>query len=152
MVELITVMVLLGVLSAVAIPRMLDGDTTAPVVYGEQVVSALRLAQKTSVARRRTVCVATAPGAVTLSIRTAVGAGFGNNACNAQMEGITNDLYASKDTKTVLAGAPAALFFQPDGTIVDAHGARVGALSLRIESNGKLHRTIRLDGGTGYVD
>jgi len=148
MVELITVMVLLGVLAAFAVPRIVDGDTTGPVVYGEQVVSALRLAQKTAVARRRTVCATTAPGAVTLRIKTSVG----NGACNAGMDEITDDLYTSRDPKIVLAGAPGELRFQPDGTILDNQGARFGALALRIESSGKLRRTIDLDGGTGYVD
>lgn len=148
MVELITVMVLLGVLAAVAVPRMMGENTTGAAVYGEQVVSALRLAQKTAVARRRTVCASASAGSVTLRIRTAQGPG----ACDAQMEGITDDLYAGKDATIVLAGAPAALRFHPDGTITDANNVRLGRLSLAITSSGETRRTIALDGATGHVD
>jgi len=148
MVELITVMILLGVLAAVAMPRMMGDNTTGAAVYGEQVVSALRLAQKTAVAKRRTVCVTANPARVTLLIRTQAGSG----ACNASLVGITDDLYASKDSKIVLADAPSAMRFQPDGSITDGQDVRLGRRELKITLAGASRRVIVVDGGTGYVD
>lgn len=148
MVELITVMVLLGVLAAVALPRLMGQNTTGAAVFGEQVVSALRLAQKSAVAKRRTVCATTSASAVTLQVSIQPG----SNTCTASLEGISDDLYASKDAKVVLADAPPALHFQPDGSITDAQGVRFGPLALKIKAGDDVRRTIELDGGSGHVD
>ena len=65
--ELITVMTIIGVLAAVAIPRYFDRGTFDSRGFYDQVISTLRYAQKTAIAQRRFVCVAIANNVVTLT-------------------------------------------------------------------------------------
>lgn len=149
MVELITVIVLIGVLAAIGIPRLMGGNVTSALVFADQVTSGLRLAQKAAVARRRTVCVGAAASAITIRIRTAVGEGV----CGEdRIDGITDDLYQSKDAGIVIDGMPSTLRFQPDGAITGSDGQQIGRLEIRIKSDDVVHRTIRLEGSTGNVD
>lgn len=67
MVELITVMVIVGVLAAVAAPRFFDINTYDNRSFHDQVISTLRYAQKAAISQRRFVCVVIANNAVTLT-------------------------------------------------------------------------------------
>jgi MSHA pilin protein MshC len=57
LVELITVMVIVGILAVVALPRFFDRNVFESRGYYDQAISTLRYAQKTAVAQRTTVCV-----------------------------------------------------------------------------------------------
>lgn len=152
MVELITVMVLLGVLAAIAVPRLMGSNVTGAAAHADNVASALRLAQKTAVARRRTVCLDSASGA--LRIRRALGPGD----CDAQLDGVDDNLFASSDADLAISGAPPTLRFGPDGSITDDGGAQIGPFDLAITLPGDQTgsritvRTIHVDGRTGYVN
>lgn len=149
MVELVTVMVLLGVLAAIGIPRLVGGNGTKATVFGDQVASALRLAQKNAVARRRVVCAEAQGTTVTLRIRTAPGPG----ACDAQIAGLADDLFVSGAAGVTVTGAPAMLFFQPDGTIsAGQDAAPFDRYLLQIMDSTTEQRTIVLQGSTGYVN
>ena len=145
MVELITVMVLLGVLAAIAIPKLMGDNITEAAVYGDKVVSALRLAQKSAVAKRRVVCLTTASGTLRVSRNP------GSSDCEDTIEGAAN-LFANRDASIGMSGAPAVLRFQPDGSILDGDNAQRSEIRIAITLSGKVQRTIRLDGGTGHVD
>lgn len=154
LVELITVMLLIGILAAIGVPRLMNGNDGAALTYGDQVASALRLAQKTAVAHRRTVCVGASSSAMTLRIATAVG----SSACGAALEGVDDADYrsgAAGVTSTGLAGgsasAPNRLLFQPDGTIAGADGTPARGV-VTIVADGRTVRTIRVEGVTGYVE
>ena len=67
MVELITVVVIIGVLAAVAAPRFFDINTYDNRGFHDQVISTLRYAQKAAISQRRFVCVVIANNAVTLT-------------------------------------------------------------------------------------
>ena len=71
MVELIMVMVMVGVLAAIGIPKLMGGNTTGALVFGDQVASALRHAQTSAVSHRRVVCLATTARTLVMRIRTA---------------------------------------------------------------------------------
>jgi len=58
MTELITVIVILGILAAVAAPRFFDRGTFDSRGFYDQTISTLRYAQKTAISQRRFVCVA----------------------------------------------------------------------------------------------
>jgi len=155
MIELVTVMVLIGILAAIGIPRLMGSDSTGTLVFGEQVVSAVRHAHKTAIARRRLVCATLEGKTVRLRMREAPGAG----ACTLGI-GVSDTEYDSTNNSTVagsggFAGAAAvALFFHPDGTITrDAAGAIfvTSADTLQIMEGSTAQRTIRMEGTTGYV-
>lgn len=57
LVELVTVIMLLGILSAVALPKMTGASEFQAVQVRDEVASALRYAQKTAISHRRMVCV-----------------------------------------------------------------------------------------------
>lgn len=65
--ELITVMVILGVLAATALPRFFVKNTFDSRGFYDQTIATLRYAQKISVAQHRFVCVAFTANSITLT-------------------------------------------------------------------------------------
>lgn len=65
--ELIAVIVLVGILSAVALPRFFDNNVFQSRGFADEVLSTLRYAQKAAVAQRRFVCATFAANSVTLT-------------------------------------------------------------------------------------
>lgn len=57
LVELVTTIVILGILAAMAAPRFFDRNTFESRGFYDQVISALRYAQKAAIAQNRFVCV-----------------------------------------------------------------------------------------------
>lgn len=152
LIELIAVMVVIGVLAGIGIPRLVNGNDSAAMVFGDSVVSALRLAQKNAVARRRLVCASASGSAVVLRVATLPGA----LACDAVIAGIGDDDFRSSAAGVSgagLAGAGSVLFFQPDGTIsLDARGKLAATGSATIVADGLKTREILVTGATGYVE
>lgn len=83
LVELITIIVILGIIAAIAIPRFFDRNVFDSRGFHDQVISTLRHAQKTAIAQRRFVCaqfsaVGVTPGSVTLTTGP-------TNSCGTQL-------------------------------------------------------------------
>ncbi|KAF0206419.1 MAG: MSHA pilin protein [Gallionellaceae bacterium] len=57
MIELVTVMIIIGILAAVVLPKFFDRGTFDSRGFHDQMISTLRYAQKTAIAQRTTVCV-----------------------------------------------------------------------------------------------
>jgi MSHA pilin protein MshC len=68
LVELITVMVVIGILAVAALPRFFDQNVFEARGFLDETRALLSYAQKTAVAQRRTVCVALGAGGVALTI------------------------------------------------------------------------------------
>ena len=68
LVEMIMVIVILGVLAVVAIPRVFNSGDFYARGFHDETLGYLRYAQKTTIAQRRTVCVSFGTSSVTLSI------------------------------------------------------------------------------------
>jgi MSHA pilin protein MshC len=120
-------------------------------VFGDQVVSGLRRAQKIATGHRRTVCATVGPKAVIVRL-------FVGNSCSLAVTGLTDDDYATTDSVLTVKSAPATLYFQPDGRITaDAAGTTAvsaGAVDISGNVNGQntTFRTIHVEGTTGYVE
>lgn len=73
MIELIVVIVLLGIVAAIALPRWRGGNGFEERGVRDQIVAALRYAQKSAIATRRTVCVtfSSSPSLVSFAISSA---------------------------------------------------------------------------------
>lgn len=160
MVELITVIILIGALAAIGIPRLMGTDTTGTLVFGEQVVSAVRHAHKTAIARRRLVCATFSSQSVTLRIRETPGLPAAGGAPCTLGVGVSDTEYSSTNNSTVAGRgsfegtAAVVLFFHPDGSITrDAAGNNPVASTdtLQIMDGGAPQRTIRIEGTTGHV-
>jgi len=67
LVELITIMVIVGILAVAAVPRFFDRSTFDSRGFYDQTISTLRYAQKIAVAQHRFVCVAFTANSITLS-------------------------------------------------------------------------------------
>ena len=86
LVELVAVIAILGILSAVVAPRFFDRNVFDSRGFYDQVIASLRYAQKVAVAEHRNVCVAFTPNSVALT-QVAGGAACpgtapGNNLAN----------------------------------------------------------------------
>jgi MSHA pilin protein MshC len=80
--ELIAVLLILGILSAVAVPRFWGSEYDQARFYDEA-TSALRFAQRSAVAMQRTVCVTFTATTVTLTYDS----NYGTSACAVNLPG-----------------------------------------------------------------
>jgi MSHA pilin protein MshC len=125
MTELVVVMIIVGIMAAMALPRW--GGTTGFEERGfrDKVASALRYAQKAAVAARRHVCVSFTE--TTLSARIAGGfaeisaADFAPGDCTLTLQGPVSD-DPDSDALTVWAKGAAAFSAVPDDLIFDPLG------------------------------
>jgi MSHA pilin protein MshC len=149
MIELIVVMVMIGILAVVALPRfsMLSGFNE--IGYRDKVKATLEYARKSAVAQRRNVQVALAGNNLTLTIDNDVpeGAGAGTYpralalpAQDSACAGVTNRICAPAGV--TLAGT-ATLTFSPLGVPSPSAG---GAYTVGTPAYG-----ITVEAGTGYV-
>ncbi len=139
LVELIVVIVILGILAAVAIPRFANrADFDAAGVY-DGTLSILRYAQKSAVAQRRQVCVVFTPAELALSIAAAFGA-----ACDTPLTGPDGAApYRLRLPAGVSYAAPPANFdFSPAGA---------ASLAQTISVAGLAGKTITIDAVSGNV-
>lgn len=149
MVELVVVMILVGVLGAIGIPRLLGDKNMEAAVFGDQVVSGLRRAQKIATGHRRVVCASVGPKAVTLRLNACGSAGLA-------VTGLSDGDFATTDG--VLTVTTTTLYFQPDGRITtDAAGTTAvagGAVAIAgdVGEQPTTFRTIHVEGTTGYVE
>ena len=118
LVELVTVIIILGILAAVAIPRLTGANAFRVVEFHDRTVAALRFAQKSAVSHRRTVCLAFTASTVTLTIDH-----DRSGACDGQALNLpgsnTNVLTSSDAVNAIFSPLPAAFDFRPNGTGAD---------------------------------
>lgn len=114
MVELVMIILIIGILAVVAIPRMGTSEFRA-LDFHDQVVAALRYAQKTATSHRRMVCVEFTAPSVTLTIDHDK-----SGACDGQTLMLpgssTNYVWSGDEVNAVFNPVPANFRFQSDGT------------------------------------
>ncbi|MFO1219343.1 MAG: prepilin-type N-terminal cleavage/methylation domain-containing protein [Burkholderiaceae bacterium] len=144
--ELVIVLVLLGVLSAVALPKMGSALAMRETAWRDQVVAALRLACSTAISHRRLVCASVASGSVQLAIAPTPGA----TACTAVLTAPDGSAtWAAEPSGIATTISPAGtLYFQPSGRVT-SDGAGASASSRTIAIAGE--SAITLIGETGHV-
>lgn len=141
MVELIVVIVVAGVIAAVAVPRLIDNRTFQSRDFYERAIAVVRQAQKVAVARRATstpvrVCVAAG----------SISAGTGVNCTTLLPDPVTG--------ATLSFSAPAGVTLSPTGTYTfDGLGQPNAAFTINIASTvpGDPARQISVAALTGYV-
>lgn len=146
LVELVMVIVILGILAVVALPRM-DTSGYRALEFHDQVVSALRYAQKTATSHRRLVCAVFSASTVTLTIARA----NPSAACNDPLilpGGNSNIVQSGDTTNAIFTTVPASLYFQPDGRgTANIAGTTIYSDSPTISGQ----TVITIAGTTGYV-
>ncbi|MBI4997218.1 MAG: type II secretion system protein [Rhodocyclales bacterium] len=148
LVELVTIMILIGILAFVALPNLTQTQGFGATSFRDRVAASLRYAQKSAVAKRRMVC-ATIP-IDGLSLTLAVDAAFGAGACASAMAGADGATPAAVSPSATVTLTPAGtLHFQPSGRVtVDPAGANVANFVLNVTGQAP----ITVNGATGYVD
>jgi MSHA pilin protein MshC len=84
LVELITTLILVGILAVVAIPRLVGVEAYNTRAFSDRVLAGLRYAQKQAIAKRRKVCVSVLANSVTFQYASVAGAAA---ACDLPLAG-----------------------------------------------------------------
>lgn len=162
MIELVVVIVLVGILGAVATARYFDNTGFDAAAYAEQTRSMLRYGQKVAVAQHRPVFVMFGTNRIALCFDTGCagrvlapgGANSGSGATVANCADATWYCEGTPDTLAYsLQGAGAGNFFfdalgQPFAAT--AGTPALAGMAVRISSGG-VNRDITVSAGTGYV-
>lgn len=144
LVELVVVIVVLGILSAVMIPRWTGGSGFEERGFRDEVAAALRYAQKSAIAARRTVCAAIVSAPAEISFRIASAYGAADCSTGSALPGPDGQpLIVRPDGPGGFASAPATIVF-------DAGGRPTAAATLGFSG---LPATLNLtvEAETGYV-
>ena len=146
MVELIAVLLLVGVLAVVALPRMDGLLSLRSTAWRDQVQAAALQARSLATGHRRLVCLTVATGEVRLSMASANPA----TSCNTTLPGPDGDARWAVDPQplTVTVNPVGTLHFQPDGRIT-SDGAGVTAVNATVAIAGEA--TLQITGETGHV-
>lgn len=152
-VELIVTIVLIGIVSAVALPRFSGGSGVEGGAFTDEARAALRYAQRTAVASRRLVCASLTTSTLQLRIASASGA----TTCNTPLLDPTGQaayqLDASSPDYRNLTGFvsgqfPGTLNFDALGRPVNAAGTALTAVTTIAVTGGSV---ISVEPETGHV-
>lgn len=146
MVELIAVMLIIGVLAVVAMPRMNTTDNLRGAAWRDQVQAAALQARSVATSHRRLVCLAVATGEVRMRMASTNPA----TTCDTSLPGPDGDARWATDPQALsISASPAAtLLFLPDGRVTQP--ATPGtATNFTIEIAGQT--TLTVLGSTGHV-
>ena len=109
LVELVTIIVILGIMAAIAVPRFFSRNTFDSRSFYDQAISTLRYAQKTAIAQHRFVCVAFTANSVTLTTGATA-------ACGTNLTGPTGQSpYSVSSSNASFTATPAAFNFDALG-------------------------------------
>jgi MSHA pilin protein MshC len=148
LVELVVVIIILGILAVIAIPRF---DNRAFDTFGfyQEALSSVRYAQKEAIAKRRMVCVGITANSISIRYAKTVN----SIACDTDL---TSPRGTSPFTVTARAGvsvaaapAIATFFFDPLGRPLDALNVLSPQRTLTVTGDGSQSLVIEPD--TGYV-
>lgn len=148
MVELIVIMTIVGIMAVFAVPKMMAAMNMQNDNWRDQVVAALRYAQKSAVARRRLTCVTV--GATTVSITTATANPA--VACTVDLpgpDGSATFATASNSSAATAVAPPGVIYMQPDGRVTTTGAGTTAAdrtISMLDASN------VVVYGETGHVE
>jgi MSHA pilin protein MshC len=142
LVELIMVMVIAGILAAVAAPRFFDTNVFQLRGFADEVQASLRYAQKVAIAQHRFVCAAFTSNSITMTIGATA-------ACGTPLVSPTGEASYVINAPVGIAftTVPTGFSFNALGTPTDASGIPVAIQTINITGiNG-----ITIEAETGYV-
>lgn len=141
MVELVTTVIIVGIVASMAAPRFFNGNIFESRGFYDEVVSTLRYAQQAAIAQNRFVCVGFSVNSVTLT----TGA---DNSCTSNPGGSVNlggpagaAPYSVSNSRASFSPTPANFYF-------DALGRSSAAQSFGVSGYAT---PIKIETETGYV-
>ena len=144
MVELVMTMIIVGVLAFVALPRLSQTSEFQAAAFRDEVVAALRHAQKTALSRRRLVCADFTSSSVTLRVASANPAASCGAATLNAPDGQSPYVRGSGN---FIVGNVGPIHFQPSGVATSNAGV---VTDYTISIAGAAPVTVV--GATGYVN
>ena len=157
LIELIMVIVLLGVLSVFAAPRMFNNQDFYARGFHDETMAYLRYAQKTAIAQRRTVCVTFSANSLTLAAALNAPTAAANADCASAAttfsgpKGESPPKLEATGTVTYTAATPATFNFYFNGLGQPTTSAGVVLTAARtLQVNGAT-QSITVEADTGYV-
>lgn len=138
--ELVATLVVIGILAAVVVPRFAAQASFDVFGYAESARQGLRFAQKSAVAKRRTVCVQSAGNSLSFTYSASFG-----GACDPALK-----LADPAGNADYLLSAPGGVTLSAASFSFDPLGRASAAQSL-IVSGGGSSQTLRVEAETGYV-
>ncbi|MEO7336088.1 MAG: type II secretion system protein [Caldimonas sp.] len=145
--ELVAVLLLVGILSATAVPKLQGVLTFRDDGWRDQLVAALHYAHKSAISHRRLVCADVASAGVTLTIASANPA----SACGTVLPGLDGRSLVADAKGGAAAGiSPAGtIYFQPSGRVTsDPAGVTASTRTISIAGQ----PAVVLVGETGHVE
>lgn len=144
LVELIAVIVLVGILAAVSLPR-LSSTGFDEREFRDRLVAALRYAQKSAIAARRTACVTFSASPPTATFRLSTNNGAVNCTVAAALPGPDGNALVVTTARNVAFGTlPADIVFDAGGRPLNG-AASIGISGLPATLN------VIIEAETGYV-
>ena len=152
LIELVLTLIILGIISAVSLPKFFNQSTFDERYFYDDFISAARYAQRLAIGSG-------------CSVRLSVDAtGFAldqDNNCNlsspsytlAVMRPSDSEAFSNNDKPSgvTISTSNTAYFFLPQGGAVDSGGVSVGNATITLDGSDSISRTIRIEGGTGYA-
>lgn len=151
LVELVTVMIVVGIMAVIAAPRFFDANLFKSRGFADQVQATLRYAQKEAIAQHRNVCVAITTSNISLTVANAVPS-LATSPCNTnlvspsgQPSNCPSATYkictpSATITLTLLPAAPTTFVFNALGKPFDDFGITSSA-----------QKSIAVSGATNFI-
>lgn len=146
MIELVVAIVLLGILAAVVVPRVGGGSGFDERGLRDQTQAALRYAQKSAIAARRTACATFSTAATPHRVSLRIASAFGAADCSAG-----SALLLPDGASEVVASGGATFSAAPASIVFDANGRAALATVSVTNLSATLDIRIRVEAETGYV-
>ena len=144
LIELVAVIVIIGILAVVMIPKWSGSSGFDERGFRDRVVTALRYAQKSAIAARRTVCASFTSPPASVSFRISAANGAANCAAGAALVGPeSTPLVVTGVASVSFAALPADVVFDASGR--PASGAVISVTGLPAAL------AITVEAETGYV-
>ena len=155
LVELVVVLIVIGVLSVVAIPRLRGVDAFNTQGFTDRVMSGLRYAQKQAIAKRRNVCVVFSGTTITFTYAASAGVAVNCSLSLTGPAGQTAFSIAPEKSGLSFSASPGSFAFDAQGRpITSSSTGVVGAALTGVQTitvTGDGSRTFSVEPETGYV-
>lgn len=144
LIELVAVMVIIGILATVLLPKWGGGSGFDERGFRDRVVAGLRYAQKSAIASRRTVCAGFSASPASVAFRISTANGAANCAVGAALIG-------PESTALVVTAAGGVSFAAPPADVVFDAAGRPGGGAVISVSGLPAALAITVEAETGYV-
>lgn len=147
MIELVTIMIILGILAVVATPRMDSAASFRSMEFRDRVIATLRFAQKTATSHRRLVCATLTQTSVALDIDGSEPKDHNCDGGGLMIPGGSASSFSTTNGGFESVVNPATLYFQPDGRVTtDRVGQNITDFDNTVDGS-----DVKVRGATGYV-